>query len=92
MTISEILETYAGRWSTEVCFRDLEQLLGFGDSQAHLKSSVEHTTPFVGYFSTMRVLWFCSNCTSDSDLAPPPLRPWYRHKQGYCFANVLRIV
>lgn len=90
MTIAEVLETYAGRWSTEVCFRDLKQLLGFGDSQARLKNSVERTAPFVGYLSTMLVLWFCSNRTCESDLATPPLRPWYRHKRGYCFADILR--
>lgn len=90
MTVAEILETYAGRWSTEVCFRDLKQLLGFGDSQARLKNSVERTAPFVGYLSTMLVLWFCSNRTGESDLAMPPLRPWYRHKCGYCFADILR--
>ena len=55
-----------------------------------LQSAVERTAPFVGYLSTMLVLWFCSNRTSDSNLATPPLRPWYRHKQGYCFADILR--
>ena len=90
MTVSELLETYAGRWSTEVCFRDLKQLLGFGDSQARLKTSVERTAPFVGYLSTLLVLWFATNETSDSNLATPPVRPWYRHKKGYCFADIVR--
>lgn len=90
MTVPALLETYAGRWSTEVCFRDIKQILGFGDSQARLKTSVERTAPFVGYLSTLLVLWFATKQTSGSDLATPPLRPWYRHKQGYCFADVVR--
>lgn len=90
MTVTDILETYAGRWATEVCFRDLKQLLGFGDSQARLKAAVERTAPFVGYTYTLLVLWFATNQTSSSDLATPPLRPWYQHKRGYCFADILR--
>jgi hypothetical protein len=90
MNVATLLETYAGRWSTEVCFRDLKQLLGFGDSQARLQTSVERTAPFVGYLSTILVLWFSTNQTADSGLAAPPLRPWYQHKSGYCFADVLR--
>lgn len=90
MTVTDILEIYAGRWATEVCFRDLKQLLGFGDSQARRKTAVERTAPFVGYTYTLLVLWFATNQTSSSTLATPPLRPWYRHKRGYCFADVLR--
>lgn len=90
MNVAAILETYAGRWSAEVCFRDLKQLFGFADSQARLKSAVERTAPFAGYVSTMIVLWFATNQTATSELATPPLRPWYKHKRGYCFADVLR--
>lgn len=90
MDVGAILETYAGRWSTEVCFRDLKQLFGFGDSQARRRCAVERTAPFVGLVSTMLVLWFATNGTWKSECATPPLRPWYRHKRGLCFADVLR--
>jgi hypothetical protein len=90
MTVAEVLETYAGRWSIEVCFRDLKQLLGFGDSQARLQTAVARTAPFVGYTYTLLVLWFSTHQTMSSTLATPPLRPWYRHKRGYSFADVLR--
>jgi len=82
MPVVDIIETYAGRWSTEVCFRDLEQQPGFGDSQARRKQAVERTAPFVGYTYTLLVLWFTTNATSSSPLATPPLRPWCRHKRG----------
>jgi len=87
--IPVILETYAGRWAIEVCFRDLKQLLGFGDSSARKRAAVERTAPFVGLVYTTLVLWFAEG-VHRTRIATPPLRPWYRHKQGLCFADVLR--
>jgi hypothetical protein len=87
--IPRILETYAGRWAIEVCFRDLKQLLGFGDSSARKRAAVERTAPFVGLVYTTLVLWFAEGAHR-TRIAAPPLRPWYRHKQGLCFADVLR--
>ncbi len=74
MTIEEILETYAGRWSTEVCFRDLKLLLGFGDSKARTKNAVERTATFVGYTYTLVMLWFSRQGVCRSPFATPPLR------------------
>ncbi len=80
---------YAGRWSIEVCFRDMKQHLGFSDSSARKKEAVERTAPFVGYIYTSLVLWFSAGVWQ-TRLATPPLRPWYRHKKGLCFADVVR--
>ncbi len=88
-SVPTILETYAGRWAIEVCFRDLKQLLGFGDSSARKRAAVERTAPFVGLIYTTLVLWFAEDIHR-TRIAAPPLRPWYRHKQGLCFADVLR--
>jgi SRSO17 transposase len=85
----EILQTYARRWSIEVCFRDLKQQLGFADSSARKKEAVARTAPFVGFIYTSLVLWFAEGIWT-THLATPPLRPWYRHKQGLCFADVVR--
>jgi hypothetical protein len=84
-----ILETYAGRWATEVLFRNLKQQLGFGDSSARKQASVERTAPFVGYIYTTLVLWFVESAAGDP-VASPPIRPWYKHKRGFTFADVLR--
>jgi hypothetical protein len=89
MSASEILATYAGRWSTEVCFRDLKQELGFADSQARKPAAVERTAPFVGYSYTTLVLWFSAGAWQ-SPLAQPPVRPWYTHKKDLCFADIVR--
>ena len=85
----QILETYAGRWAIEVCFRELKQLLGFADSAARKRAAVERTAPFVGYIYTALVLWFAAG-VHQTKLAAPPIRPWYTHKVGCSFADVLR--
>lgn len=89
MTVRDILQGYSYRWSIEVCFRELKQLLGFADSSARKKEAVERTAPFVGLSYTVLVLWFVQGVHT-SPLATPPLRPWYTHKRGLCFADVLR--
>lgn len=89
LSVPEILEAYAERWSIEVCFRDLKQLLGFSDSSARKKEAVERTAPFVGYIYTILVLWFMAGA-HDTPVATPPVRPWYTHKEGSSFADVLR--
>jgi hypothetical protein len=89
LAVREILESYARRWTIEVCFRDLKQLLGFADSSARKREAVERTAPFVGYIYTTLVIWFAERIHS-TDLAVPPIRPWYRQKKDLCFADVLR--
>jgi hypothetical protein len=83
------LETYAGRWEREACFRNLKQLLGFADSSARKKAAVERTAPFVGLVYSTLILWFAAGAHR-SPLAAPSLRPWYPHKRGFSFADVLR--
>ncbi len=88
-TVEKVLETYAGRWSIEVCFRELKQLMGFADSSARKRAAVERTAPFVALSYTMLVLW-CATSMQAMKLAAPPVRPWYPHKRGLSFADVLR--
>jgi DDE superfamily endonuclease len=89
LSVPQILEGYASRWAIEVCFRDLKQLLGFADSSARKRAAVERVAPFVGFSYTVLVLWFAQGAYR-SAFATPPLRPWYPHKRGMSFADVLR--
>ena len=89
LTVQQILEGYAGRWEIEVCFRNLKQMMGFADSSARKQAAVERTGPFVAFSYTVLVLWFAQRAHT-TILAAPPLRPWYTHKQGFSFADVLR--
>ena len=88
-SVVTILETYAERWAIEVAFRDLKQHLGFADSSARKQAAVERTAPFVGFIYTILVLWFAEGARN-ADVATPPIRPWYPHKRGASFADILR--
>lgn len=87
--IPRLLETYAGRWGIEVFFRESKQQLGFADSSARKETAVRRVAPFVGLLYTALVVWFMEGA-SQTRLATPPSRPWYRHKRGLCFADILR--
>jgi hypothetical protein len=87
--VVRLLETYAGRWGIEVFFREGKQLLGFADSSARTETAVRRVAPFVGLLYTVLVVWFLEGA-AHSQLATPPLRPWYPHKQGFSFADILR--
>jgi hypothetical protein len=85
----DVLITYAGRWSIEVCFKDLKQQMGFADSSARKQAAVERVAPFVGYAYVLLVLWFADGVWT-TQLAAPPIRPWYTHRRHASFADVLR--
>ena len=89
LTVVQILEGYGQRWAIEVCFRELKQLLGFADSSARKEKAVKRVAPFVGLTYTILVLWLMRGAWR-SKLACPPVRPWYSHKRGHSFADVLR--
>lgn len=89
LTVAQLLGIYSRRWSIEILFRDLKQLLGFADSSARKKEAVLRTAPFVGLSYTILVLW-AVGCRDAIKLAAPPCRPWYKHKRGLSFADILR--
>jgi len=89
LDVRTVLETYAGRWGIEVFFREAKQLLGFADSQARKQAAVLRVAPLVGLLYSTLVIWFVQDIYR-TPVAVPPLRPWYGHKIGLCFADVLR--
>lgn len=84
-----ILETYAGRWGIEVFFREAKQMLGFADSAARLERAVRRVAPMVGLLYTVLVIWFLES-HGTVFVAEVPYRPWYTHKSGLSFADLLR--
>jgi len=89
LTVHQILEGYSGRWAIEVCFRNLKQLLGFADSSARKPEAVQRVAPFVGMIYTLLILWFTEH-VHHTAYATPVLRPWYSHKTGLSFEDILR--
>ena len=84
---AEIIEGYNQRWNIEVCFRELKQDMGFADSSARKAEAVERTAPFVALTYSALVIWFVEK---GHDSAVLPIRPWYAHKTGFSFLDVLR--
>jgi hypothetical protein len=89
VSVVALLEQYGRRWSIEVSFRNLKQLFGFADSSAHTRNAVERTAPFVGCMYSLLHVWFLQHAHG-TPLAAPPIRPWYSHKRGVSFADILR--
>ncbi|RKG59362.1 hypothetical protein D7W79_41885 [Corallococcus exercitus] len=90
LTALQVVERYAFRWSIEVLFRDLKQLLGFADSRARRRLAVLRTAPFAGLSYTLLVLWYLELAASWQQLKLP-VRPWYTTKATVSFADVLRL-
>jgi hypothetical protein len=90
LTALQVVERYAFRWSIEVLFRDLKQLLGFADSRARRRLAVLRTAPFAGLSYTLLVLWYMELAASWQQLKLP-VRPWYTTKATVSFADVLRL-
>jgi hypothetical protein len=88
-TATQVLESYSLRWGIEVTFRDLKQIFGFADSSARKPAAVERTAPFVGYCFSLLVLWCAFDPAAMASCAPP-IRPWYKHKQGLSSYDLLR--
>ena len=89
LDVASIIAGYGARWSIECFFREAKQLLGFADSSARKSQAVLRVAPFVGLLYSSLVLWFIDGaCTSP--VAAPPVRPWYPHKQGLSFEDILR--
>lgn len=89
LDVVHILETYAGRWGIEVFFREAKQLLGLADSAARREHAVRRVAPLVGMLYSVLVVWFLEH-HGHTFTASVPLRPWYRHKSGLSFADILR--
>ncbi len=89
VSVRALLEGYASRWSIEVAFRNLKQLFGFGHSSARTQSAVQRTAPFVGCMYSLLIVWFFLHAHATTSVSVPA-RPWYPHKRGISFADILR--
>ncbi len=89
VSVRMLLETYAGRWNIEVCFRELKQLLGFADSSARKRAAVERVAPLVALIYSALIAW-AAHSANPLRAITVPLRPWYMHKRGLSFHDILR--
>jgi hypothetical protein len=83
-----LLTTYAKRWSLEVTFFDCKQALGFEDPQNQAPAAVRRTAPFAGVVYALVALWAAQQVRRGERFGWPH-RPWYRHKPGLAFPDLL---
>lgn len=88
MTLRDILQSYAGRWSIEVVFRECKQYLGMNDPQARTKNAVLRMTPFCLWLNALIKYWFL-HLPSQHQQAALPTDPWYTHKDTVSFQDML---
>lgn len=82
----EVLTWYAQRWSIEQAFRDSKTHLGFEQPQGWTRKAVERTAPIAMLLYSLMLLWFADRGHRHYS---PRLQPWYPHKRGPSFADIL---
>jgi hypothetical protein len=85
----EILTNFSLRWPPEVCFRDVQQFLGFEDPQNRVIRATQRTAPVIFYIYDLVVIWYAQ---SGYKLAPQSVlqRLWYKQKCSTSFEDLLR--
>jgi hypothetical protein len=83
-----IIEAFAKRWSLEVTFHETKGKLGFEDPQNRTEHAVERTAPLAFVSYTLTVLWYVLQGQYSRAASLPP-RPWYAHKAGVTFSDML---
>jgi len=91
LSARHIIESFSRRWSLEVTFHDSKGKLGLEDPQNRTERAVERTAPLalIGY--TLTVLWYVQH-GQGSRSARQPVLPWYQHKAGTTFSDMLATV
>jgi len=85
-TGAETASRYAGRWSIEVCFRDVKQDLGGENPQSWKRKGPERAACLSLWLHS--VIW-CWYLDAHPAAGTWPARPWYRHKVTPSFLDAL---
>ena len=85
-TATQILSTYASRWSIEVAFENGKQMLGFEDPANRLPKAVQRTAPMAMLLVSLVTLWFHKTGHRHVKF---PKRPWYPKKKEPSFGDML---
>jgi hypothetical protein len=77
----EIIARYAARWSIEVTFFDIKNILGVGQARNRVKKAVERTVPFGLFCHSLLILWYTRHGQPSTDTTHRRTSaPWYRSK------------
>ena len=80
-TPEEIIARYAARWSIEVTFSDVKNILGVGQARNRVPKAVQRTVPFGLFCHSILILWYALQGHDGADVDHRRTRaPWYRSK------------
>lgn len=88
LTVQEMLESYAKRWSLEVTFHESKASLGVDRPQPWAPLAVKRTAPTGLLLYSLVVLWYADH-GHGSSAATWPRRPWYERKQTPSFEDMV---
>jgi hypothetical protein len=83
---ADIASRYAGRWSIEVCFRDVKQDLGGEDPQSWKRNGPERAACLSLWLHGLTWCWYLDIHPTGSTWIP---RPWYPTKATPSFLDAL---
>jgi hypothetical protein len=88
-TPEQIITGYAARWSIEVVFCQMRQILGVGQARNRTARAVGGTLPFGLTAYTLVVLWYARHGHPARDVAAHrALSPWYAGKTEVSFQDM----
>jgi len=77
----QIISRYAARWSIEVTFFDVKNILGVGQARNRTTNAVRRTVPFGLFCYSILVTWYALQGYEHTDTAQRRASaPWYRAK------------
>ena len=77
----EIIARYAARWSIEVTFFDVKNILGVGQARNRVPTAVERTVPFGLFCHSILITWYALHGHDRTDTAQRRASaPWYSSK------------
>ncbi len=80
-TPEAIIARYAARWSIEVTFFDVKNILGVGEARNRVPKAVERTVPFGLFCHSILIVWYALHGHENTDTASRrSAAPWYRTK------------
>jgi hypothetical protein len=80
-TPEEIIARYAARWSIEVTFFDVKNILGVGQARNRVRKAVERTVPFGLFCHSLLIIWYSLHGHPATDTARRrAAAPWYSSK------------
>jgi len=80
-TAEEIIARYAARWSIEVTFFDVKNIIGVGQARNRVRAAVERTVPFGLFCHSILTVWYVLHGHDHTDAAQRRASaPWYKSK------------